>query len=214
MNRPELPEIRLVDGVPVVESWSPSLLADLLVTYEVEMISAGFDARQYLGPGLSEEAVRSQLAALQMTPTSELISWFAWANGASVPLPGIHPASLEKAIEMYVLVHLPMYEEPEPGLEDITWGVGKGWLRLELDNYSKAVDCNPGPRNPPEVHQTTPEFGQFNDTWGRCRSLCTLVTWWIEGLRGGAYEWNASLRTWFVGDFSAIPELQKRYGLA
>ncbi|GAA4687246.1 hypothetical protein [Frondihabitans cladoniiphilus] len=214
MTLRDLPEIYLDNGIPAVRDWTPGLLAGLLKTYEREVSSRGFSPREYLKPGLSEDAVRFQLKRIDMEPPSELITWFGWANGSSVHFPGIWPAALDQAVDRYIQVDLETYDDPEPGLEEFDWGAGRGWLRLALDNYTKAIDCRPGHTEPVEIHQTDPSFGFDNEVYGRCRSLSTLVTWWIEGLRAGAHEWSASARAWVTADFSAIPVLQKESGLA
>jgi hypothetical protein len=58
-----------------------SELPDLLTEMDTEWDRLGLDVNRFVAPGIDEESVRTELAAISSTPCQEAVEWFAWHNG-------------------------------------------------------------------------------------------------------------------------------------
>jgi hypothetical protein len=89
-------------------------------------------------------------------------------------------------------------------------GVGYGWLPLTTDLEARLnVYCRGKAEDTPLVRNA--EFGyadQFYKNKLQAVSLCTIVTWWIEGIDAGAYTWDGPEAGWAQPDLARIPALQ------
>lgn len=210
-----LPEIRIGADGPEAVAASPEMLADLLATLESEVARAGVPVGQWLSPPATESDLKAALAESGLLLSAELAILYTWHDGA---LPGGHAALPRFPFEPY-LVSLDRYrirrandEQFEDQLGFGGWGDPAGWLPLVADSFTRVVDCTDPDGRPPLVRSTEPDFaGQRPLAQGR--SLCTLVTWWIEGIRSGAHTWQADRRIWLLDEVK-LPALQREYRLA
>jgi len=213
----ELPLIRETADGPAVESASPELLANLLDEYE-------YESRIYSGPveralaGISREEVVDSFAQVGLVPPEELVVLFGWHNGVRIggtsPFPRLWFTPLAELVGNYES-RLRLFEQfDDEDLRFATWGAGPGWFPLVPGQYTLAVDCTRAPDLAPRVRSTDIEFDDNQKPMrrGQIVSLCTLVTWWIEGIRSGAHRWDSFTQTWSTED-ALLPELQRQTGV-
>jgi hypothetical protein len=204
-----LPVIILTDDGPMAQGSSPELLRELLETYEYECSEKGSPIRRALAPGIPEHQVRETLAEVGLVANDEVVTWFAWHDGECTnvdgqkfdAMPDFVPTSLFYAIKRYrdsVLGFEPPYGTDVPW-EYFMFGAGEGWLMLENDNRGCAIDCfgELDYSTPPRIRSASEAFlEEGSEGLHRAVSLCTLVTWWLECLRSGAYSWNVAEQHW------------------
>ncbi len=191
---------------PTVEGASPQSLRALLEELATTLAAVGVPLTS-LRRGLARDAVIDRLTAAGLGAPEEVIEWFGWNDGQDVSagqplaLPGPALAGLDDAITRQA--HLLAADRPEffPGLsqEERLWGVAPGWLRLVDDNTGLAVDCGGDPTQPPRIRFASAEFAlrPANQTQ-QALSLCTLVAWWLYGIRGGGYTFDAGRGEWLT----------------
>ena len=211
----QLPSVLGTPDGPRAEGSSPELLAELLPIYERES-QALVGANDWANPGISPDEVRSQLADIGLSAPDELVVLFAWHNGVPVggrsPFPRLSFTPLDHLCADYVWRGESYLEYPEEERESISWGAGPGWFPLISDMYRPVIDCSGELEGPPRVRYTDMAFDEheYPRTSGQIVSLCTLFTWWIEGIRSGAHTWNKNLLVWETDD-DLLPELQRRF---
>jgi hypothetical protein len=215
----ELPQIVPTPDGPMTVGSSPELLRYLLQYYEWELLQRGISLQRTLAPGIDESEVRGQLAGVGLHPPDEVIVWFGWHNGPATwprfephsALPNFRQARLDDAIQRY---RWSVLEFPPPTAvekERYYFGAGEGWLRLVDDNFGCAIDCSPGSPStePPRIRSASESFFEPGmERAYRAVSLCTLVTWWLESLRFGAFRWDAVDQRWIV-DRYLLPRSQR-----
>lgn len=191
---------------------SPELLLTLLGIYEDLVRQQRPDIDEHLRPGIGRRQIADQLADIGIQPPDELVVLYSWRDGnASTfgggPLPAFPFHSLERAIADYKsLADLVSATPDAEEARGLTWGAELGWLSVTAGNSGLAIDCRSHTGEPPQVRKTDAAF--FDDEGlFRCSSLCTIVTWWIEGLRAGAY-------TRANGDWSVQSQLLPRLQIA
>jgi hypothetical protein len=194
------------DG-PTVEGASAELLRELLRELDKSLEKARFPVRRLLNPGTSEERVRVSLANLGLVAPDELVTWFAWHDGrdrsekARYFVPGFSLWPLTEVIASY--------EDPdyEPhGIEEWEWD--PRWLHFAGPNVGLAMRCDGNPADPPLVRNVASdsEFGtQPNQTSRQVVSLCAPVTWWIDSLRHGWYQWQSDVGRWHSDETQQSP---------
>jgi hypothetical protein len=116
-------------------------------------------------------------------------------------LPNFPLSRLESAIEWYKL---------DRGVHADTsdMGTGDGWLRIVDDVRGCTISCQG--EEPPRIRYVNERFSLDVDLY-RASSLCTLVSWWIDGLTAGAYEYTTH-SGWTVVDHDALPREQVAHG--
>jgi hypothetical protein len=205
---------------PSVQNAGPALLADLLPTYEAEILAHVADPTLVRRPGTPTGEVKSLLERVGLGAPAELLTWFEWTAGeaqitAARPYPFMSPMSAQWTTESYALlrdgdanaaIQLAELTEEERG-----WGAPAGWLRLERENSSIAMYCGGVPRDAAPMRYASPFFGT-TETFGSNQflSLSTLIAWSIEAIRSGA--------TWWTGqrwrhDLGRLPPSQVAAGI-
>ena len=214
----------MTPGGPRATGASPAMLTELLLEFEETVAHAGAPIREALRRGLSRDEVQSKLASVGLQANEEIVSWFAWRNGpreelhlaAYKVLPTFSIASLENAIVSYQKLVLewdsPILPSPKPPYEP-DWYQGiirPGWLLLSEENWGFAARCDGDPSEPPLVRQGTDDpFDPYFEGKLQAVSLCTLVTWWIEGIANGAYVWDAAAKEWGDVIVKLLPQSQQ-----
>jgi hypothetical protein len=211
----KLPVIILTDNGPMAQGSSPELLRELLETYEYECDRMGSPIKRALASGIPEKQVREMLAEVGLVANDEVVTWFGWHDGVSTEIdfeisvhamPDFVAAPLFYAIQRYrdmVLEFEPPYGTDVPW-EYFMFGAGEGWLMLIDSNRGCAIDCfaELDRSTPPRIRSASENFLESgSERLYRAVSLCTLVTWWLEGLRTGAYIWDESEQHWKVDPY-------------
>lgn len=206
----DLPVIILTDDGPMAQGASPELLRELLETYEYECDRMGSPIKSAMAPGIAEQQIRAMLSEVGLVANDEVVTWFSWHDGVSTDIdfaiavhamPQFVAAPLFYAVQRYrefVLEFEPPYGTDVPR-EIFMFGAGEGWLRLVDDLRGCAIDClgELDPSTPPRIRSASEAFDEDGSgRLSRAVSLCTLVTWWLECLRSGAYSWNAAEQHW------------------
>ena len=215
------------DGPWARPSGGPALTA-LLAEYEDILVAAGVPVRDSLAPGLSPEEIIAKLLAVHLRPNEEIIAWFGWQNGLTEPavgrthwniLPDLIPESVDELTDNYrirIFDNVPTTEYMGNVMDPrfTSNGLGFGWLPLEFGNIPRyAVYCLGEPDAIPLVRTAQPEH--FDPAWARklqAVSLCTPVTWWIEGIASGAHVWDPEEQGWKDPDYTKIPATQAAAG--
>ncbi|KQX08010.1 MULTISPECIES: hypothetical protein [unclassified Leifsonia] len=198
------------DHGPMLEGSSGERLKSLLVEYESLLHELGGPENTGMRPGVPREITQLALAQRGLKPVEEILVWFEWHDGiqrgATRPLGDFPPmvlASLAESLDRYdeARVLLEHAYEDEMDYSFVAWGAGEGWLRLENEGMSVAVDCTGAPDVPPRVRRTTPDFDYpGTEGWNRATSLCTPVARWIESARDGAFTWDPDIEMWRIDE--------------
>ncbi len=180
------------------------LLLDLFFD---EIASIGLPIFEHLKPGLPEAQIRSVLSTRGLSAPDELIAWYSRFDGPEFAVdeqpfncfPKFALHSLETAITLFDR------DSSAPGLGTEPWEWDPRWLRLGGPVQSMAVQCGPIAEAPVLVRsvgddRTTQEIRPPYQVV----SLCTPLTWWIEGLRAGLYRWDSHSRHWTVNKSAAV----------
>lgn len=177
-----------------VEGASAALLVTLLEEYGSELQERGVPVAEGLARGVDVQHTRSTFAELGLVPPQEVEVWFGWQNGAVAfegrsvwLLPRIEPWSIRTVVDSY--------SGRERGSE--TWEWHPRWVQLAGEKEGIAVWFSEDPLDPPLVRAI--EWGegmQPGDPSKEVVSLCTVVTWWLDGLRSGRYTWDRDTWSW------------------
>ena len=198
----ELPLIVETPEGPMAEDSSAELLSRLLIEFEVELRKQGVPVDRYLQPGAPPEVVRASFAAAGLVAPDEVVAWFGWHDGrvllqddpAQYVLPNFEFQSLQMTFawrDKWI---------PEWGTDEWQWH--PEWTPISTGHPQFTVKADGDPAHPPLVRCIDPELGwgtQPNYTDHQVVSLCTPVTWWIEFLRNGEYQWVPEHRKWERG---------------
>ena len=210
-----LPIITQTSLGPSVEHPSVDLLRELLPELDKRLRQAGV-AADALRAGLRSEEISFKAAAAGLEPHPEVVAWFEWRNGASPErpdvvhaLPQVRLASLDEALARYADTQ-EMLESwaDDPALREMHWGRDTGWLALVDDGAGLTVEASAPAERSPGIHNAHSMFTLEPDT-GRAVSLCTYVTWLVEGLRAGAHDYSPASGLW-GSDMNKMPASQVR----
>lgn len=210
-----LPKIEDSTRGPQAVDASAKLLDELLGELESKLLTLGVPVSEWLNPGLDPTTITDKLAEHGLGAPEELLTLYGWHNGIAsnlgagaiprFPFNPLETALSNQDIRVQVLERLAA--ESGRDLLDFDWGSPPGFLSCISDQYTIAIDCQGDPIESPQIHFTFPEFWYTPDI-GRAVSLCTLVTWWIEGIESGAHERDASAKNWILHQ-ELLPPLQR-----
>lgn len=210
--RPEIDDSELG---PRARGATATMLKSLLGELDEILASKGIPVEDWLNPGLDSQTITLKLTEHNLGAPKELLALYGWHNGyasnlgaRSVPRFPFDP--LDTALSTYQMVTNILEEEVRQSGQDIhsfDWGAPPGYLSLTSGQYNIAVNCQADPSEPVQIHFTFPEFWETPNL-GRAVSLCTLVTWWIEGIETGAHVWDTSLQDWQTHQ-DLLPDLQR-----
>jgi hypothetical protein len=192
-----LPDTIGTPAGPSVEGASSELLGELLQELESELREVGVPVDTAFRSGASAPQLRAAFASIGIAVPDEIVVWFGWHDGVNRPignrvLPIFEMWSSEDAIRNYVNP-----KGAPKGSESWQWN--PEWLHFVGDNNGIAVSCGGNLEATPRIRRISAglEWGtQADDTLHQVVSLCTPVTWWIESLRNGWYEWDRHLQGW------------------
>ncbi len=147
-----------------------------------------------LASGIQPEQTRAAFHTIELIPPREVEVWFAWQNGArrfegrSVWLLPLFEAWSVEAV-------LWAYAWRPHGSEEWEWH--PRWVQITGEKYGLAVWFPADPGETPLVRVDLQEGGMQPGTPPtQVVSLCTVVAWWIDGLRTGRYVWDRETWTW------------------
>lgn len=212
----ELPvTLETAQGLSVAPSGAAELSVLLDVFFE-ELSKLQLPIAQHLAPGLTDTDVRELLATKSLSAPDELVAWYSRFNGLRFE-PGEEPFncfprfplhSLEQAIALYER------DSTSPGLGTQEWEWHPQWLRIGGSVQSIAVKCGDDTDEPVLVRSVGDDrTTQEPRPTYQVVSLCTPITWWIEGLREGHYAWNGDTRRWQSNVPQSIDQGRSRSGL-
>ncbi len=210
----KLPETVGTPRGPSVEGASPALLAELLDQFETELVRVGVPVGRFLQPGAHPDYVRDVFDRNGLTAPDEAVVWFSWHDGptripgGNHPLPRFEIWSLDEADDRrHSDGAQPLGRSPDEWDPD--------WFQIMGPVAGLAMNCGEPVERVPLVRALshTLEMGtQPDQTLQQVVSLCTPVTWWIEGIREGWYTWIPELNGWDY-DFMAQPVIRRLRGL-
>lgn len=192
---------------------SPDLPA-ALATFEQRLVTSGAGIHRYLLPGIPEAEVRRKLSAIGMEPPQELVEWFAWHNGVRDPLYKTSgdgwllkwaPLSLRDAIADW---HGRDKEE--------YWEWRSEWLPIALSGPATlAVHCAPPQGREATLRCADPWLGLFDEKQvPSFTGFTAVVTWWIEAIDQGWYEYVPAHDLWDTSRAGETPRARALTQLA
>jgi len=211
----KLPDTVITPDGPSVESASAALLVDLLNTLDDELRRVGVAVDRFLRPGAHPDFVREVFDRNGLVAPDEAVVWFSWhdgparVEGGNHPLPRFDIWSIEEAEARRQSAGA---QQLGPGPDE--WN--PDWFQILGPAAGVAVLCSAAPDAPMLVRALshTRELGtQREQTQQQVVSLCTPVSWWIEGIRMGWYTWVSSASGWNF-DFMAQPVGRRLKGLS
>jgi hypothetical protein len=193
--------------------FAPRLDLQLLHVYEERLRSVGAPVAEWVRPGLTAEQIEETVAPLGLRLPAEARVWWEWHDGATVEGrerllgPSNECLTLEDAMEVYQECRATAEEtagawpENDP---DFLWS--PAWFPVSGWQLPIVVDCSVAD------YQSTPirfvdwqNVDRFFQT--RAGSLGQMVSWWIEAIDVGAWEWSGADRQWLSHD---LPEWAQR----
>lgn len=94
------------------------------------------------------------------------------------------------------------------------WDWNPTWVQVMGDKYGLAISCADDPDQPPLVRSVEDSAGTADwQTDYQVVSLCTPVTWWIQGMRRGWYQYDQSTHAW-NRDRTDIPQQVLMYRMS
>lgn len=213
----QLPSIHMTTDGFKADGSSPKLLGALLEEFESEVVARVGPIGERALPPADAEEVRAAFAVFGLTPPSELVTLYGWHNGLPYGAGDVFPTfpfvKFELALDRYKTYQRVLEEEmAHTGLPqgELSFGAGPGWVPLFPGQYALAIDCAGPPTEAPRVRATSLEFDEADPVGsGQVVSLCTLITWWIEGVRAGAHHWVPDENRWETDD-EKLPALQRQ----
>jgi hypothetical protein len=198
---------------PTVDGASPELLQELLQTLETEMRAVGVPVSKLLRPGAQRADIQREFHAWAVVAPEEAIVLFEWHDGrfekpeAWWGLPRFEAWSLE-----YLAAARARRGETPEGFGQ--WERNPNWMHIMGDQYGLAMCCADDPENAPLIRFD--DFISGTQEWQieeQVVSLCTPVTWWIDSIRRGWYQWDKRAQEWHI-DTLAQPAYRRMYGMS
>lgn len=202
----QLPQsVQTLDGLSV-QPRGPEVLQGLLSDYEAALHGAGFPVHGALRPGISEGTVRDQFGRVGLEPGPELLVWYGWRDGFTgdmrLPSPHMGPG---------IDVFLPLEESIDRYMHDrqkdyLAWPAE--WVRLISTQHGIIARCVP---EDPQLLMAA-RIDALPGEEGApptIVSLCTPITWWVEAIRNGNYQFDRSSGRW-DSDYRDLP-LERRH---
>jgi hypothetical protein len=159
-----------------------SELQELLVLLEDQWRRHELPIAGRLRPGLSEDEVRTRLAAVDVSPSREYVEWFGWHDGASTEsmmTPAHRIETLTRCIKQYTTHVIPggLDEETNAGWFPIATTIGGAVVVTDCTGSSPdlavtAVVAREGDRCAPEYYLP---------------SLVVPVRWWVDLFAAGTW---------------------------
>ncbi len=199
------------DGYTVADA-GPELLRLLLSEFEVELTKQHVPV-DLLRPGRDFDEVKRAFSAVDRHIPDEVAVWFAWHDGEVADqtramagvLPQFEFYSLDTVLHLIARPRQPYGEEE--------WDWNREWVHVLGDHKGLIVSCGKDPATPPLVRVLDPTATHHVIASRQSVSLCTPVTWWIEGLRNGWYTWNSEIGRWSRRTMDMGPKYQWFSGL-
>jgi hypothetical protein len=198
-----------------VEGASAELLKDLLRQLEGELRRQGAPVKQFLLPGAQRREVEDSFKRMGVTAPDEAVVWFGWHNGA---VPGVGNGGVLPLFEPWPLSVIE-YERPQPWGSDFgpgRWEWDPNWIHIMGNQYGLAMSCADDPAQPPLIRFVTSDSAhgtEASQTDYQVVSLCTPVTWWIDSLQRGWYQWDDDNGYWQL-DRQAQPLIRSVYQMS
>jgi hypothetical protein len=194
----KLPETYVSGEGLTVANASSDLLRELLTALDRESSRLGVPVSEKLPAGLSRSEIEDLFDSIGLTPPEELLVWWGWHNGirSQTWMSGRDQIDLREAIQVY--------RSQDLGTEWYEWN--PEWiLAAGQSNNGMAVCCQIQPGSP-LVRFVSPETSgtQADETEFQVVSLCTPVTWILQGIADGWRHWNSQKQFWEL-DVLRIP---------
>ena len=159
-----------------------SELQNLLVLLEDQWRRHELPIGERLRPGLSEDEVRTRLAAVEVSPSREYVEWFGWHDGASTEsmMTPVHRIeTLDRCIEQYATHVIP------GGLDEET---NAGWFPIATSISGAVVvtDCTGSSSDLAVTTVVTREGERYSPEY-YLPSLVVPVRWWVNRFTTGAW---------------------------
>jgi hypothetical protein len=210
-----LPSVIATPQGPSVHGAGPELLGDLLEQLEQSLRDAGVPVLDYFQPRASREEVQRAFEECGLLPSEEAVVWFDWHNGddgyhRSLPWFDFWPLETVRRRRL------------DPGGQKVgvgDWMWHPDWIQLMGDNNGVAISRALDEKGREQtlvraLSISDPEWStQPSGGAHQVVSLCTPVTWWIESLRAGWYQWDRVREGWHIDD-AKQPEERRTYGLS
>lgn len=149
-------------------------------------------------------------AKIGLQAPDEAVALFGWHDGCvatsegETALPARFLLSLDAVPNLFKMSRLGMGE----------WDWNPNWAQVMGSKYGLAISCADDPGQPPLVRSVEDSAGTADwQTDYQVVSLCTPVTWWIQGLRHGWYQYDQATRAW-NRDRTEIPQQVLMYRMS
>ena len=159
-----------------------SELQELLALLEDQWRRHDLPIAGRLRPGLSEDEVRTRLAAVDVSPSREYVEWFGWHDGvseASMMTPIHRIETLTRCIEQYTTHVIP------DGMDEETLG---GWFPIAtiISGSVVVTDCTGSSPDLAVTTVLTREREQYSPDY-YLPSLAVPVRWWVDFFTAGTW---------------------------
>lgn len=195
----------------------PFLNAELLRILEAELRAQGAPVVANWRPGLSEPQMNELLDPLPLRLTLEARRWWGWHDGVALPAEALAVERelgperdfipLAEALDGYQdLVSMALTEAEESS--ELLWH--PHWMPVSRFG-AIACDCS-GPDDAPTPIRDVDYHHASRPGQIVARSFGEMVSWWIDALHIGAWQYDASRRRW-DRYYGLIPPERQHTGL-
>jgi hypothetical protein len=195
---------------------TPLLDAQLLHTYEERLRAQGLPFDEWVRPGLRGDEMDTVLAPLGLRLPSEARTWWGWHDGENPTArndllgPSTEFLSLAESVRQYGqsrgIAERTAKQDPPPWDDpDFAWN--PAWLPISRPGHPVVIDCSVAEDDPTPIRYID---WQNVDSFflPKAQSLGQMVTWWIEAIDVGAWEWSHKDQRWFSHNDRLEPPLK------
>ncbi len=182
----------------------PRLDSALLARLEAQWAARGVPIVDHLAPGLTEDEMSEIMSPLGLRLPVEARAWWGWHDG--VPWrpdggptperalgPGLEYMPLRDAVEAYLMdrkIFTEVEGDPEPFRPAAYFPITRSSGPILCD--CSVPDGALSPIYYAHTHDSQPEDMQRPGA----RSFGEMVSWWIDALAGGGWQWDSARAAW------------------
>jgi cell wall assembly regulator SMI1 len=186
----------------------------LLGSYEERLLAMGMPVAEWVRPGLTAEEIEEAVEPLGIRLPKEGRVWWEWHDGAigrgrdRLLGPSKECLTLASAVEVYQRCRwvaeqtASAWPQNDP---DFLWN--PAWFPVEGSQLPTVIDCSI-----PEDQISPVRSIDWQDVDGffepQAESLGQMVSWWIDAIDIGAWEWNQGDQRWYSHDDRLEPALR------
>ncbi len=172
------------------DEWMADAVGEQVARLDEAMARHGWPEFCRLRPGLSEDEIRTRMAAHDLTPTSEVLAWYRCHNGTHPHATAFNGHLLPLTDSLHLYPHV-----ATTGTDTWPHHHARGWLPLATNPTTTTVaDCRDpaSPSSHVTIHHRHTGLAEPH-YWAPALTL--LLRWWADRIDDGRWTWNHTTHT-------------------